>query len=368
MMISMRYLKKITSVYIYISVLCIVLALSGCNSVKKSTISHTKHASFKKPPKNPFRYQGSYKIGKPYKIKKIKYYPKNYTKYVSSGIASWYGERDGFHGKPTANGDIFDKDLLTAAHKTLPLPSIVKVTNLENNQSAILMVNDRGPFCAKRLLDVSENAAAVLGFKMKGTAKVQVVYLEKETKALMQKLQLASIDGSFSAADIQNPTCSVDCYIKTVNIKHNIIPSTTMVAYNNNNDYFAGKLNKRNDIDSSKITLVNDSYVEEADSIFSETSAIIVKSPPSSRQKSITPRSGKHDYYIVVGKFKTISQTNVLLTKLKKYGPTRVSRINKNFHIKLGPINNFSKAKEVATKIVNITGTKAHVVKNNQRV
>lgn len=92
--------------------------------------------------------------------------------YDEVGIASWYGPK--FHGRPTANGEIYDMNALTAAHTTLPLPSIVRVTNLENGRSMLLRVNDRGPFVKGRLIDVSRRAAQLLGFAAKGTARVRV--------------------------------------------------------------------------------------------------------------------------------------------------------------------------------------------------
>ncbi|MDB2574712.1 septal ring lytic transglycosylase RlpA family protein, partial [Alphaproteobacteria bacterium] len=95
--------------------------------------------------------------------------------YDNTGIASWYGSK--FHGRRTANGEIFDMDLLTAAHPTLPMPVRAKVTNLENGRSVVVRINDRGPFAKDREIDMSRHAADVLGFKEKGTAQVRVQYL-----------------------------------------------------------------------------------------------------------------------------------------------------------------------------------------------
>ncbi len=125
---------------------------------------------------------GPYKVGKPYQIFGIWYYPQVEYDYVESGIASWYGP--GFHGKKTANGETYDQDALTAAHRTLPLPSMVRVTNLENGRSLILRLNDRGPFARGRIIDLSRRAADLLGVIRKGTAKVRVEVLEEESRAL----------------------------------------------------------------------------------------------------------------------------------------------------------------------------------------
>ena len=128
------------------------------------------------------QYGGIYKIGNPYQIMGRWYYPKEDYNYSEVGMASWYG--DDFHAKKTANGEKYDMNTLTAAHRTLPLPSIVKVTNLENGRSLVVRVNDRGPYVKERIIDLSKRAASLLGYQTKGTAKVKVEIMEKDSKAL----------------------------------------------------------------------------------------------------------------------------------------------------------------------------------------
>ncbi len=118
---------------------------------------------------------GVYKLGRPYRVKGRLYEPYYDPGYVGIGIASWYGP--GFHGRRTANGERFDRNRLTAAHPTLPLPSLVEVTNLENGRKVVVRVNDRGPFAGNRLIDLSEAAARKLGFREKGLARVRVRFL-----------------------------------------------------------------------------------------------------------------------------------------------------------------------------------------------
>ncbi len=120
---------------------------------------------------------GVYKIGEPYQENGIWYYPREQPGYDETGLASWYGPT--FRGKRTANGEMFDANALTAAHRTLPMPVNVRVTNLENGRSLVVRVNDRGPFSRGRLIDVSARAAQLLGFYGKGTAKVRVTYLSR---------------------------------------------------------------------------------------------------------------------------------------------------------------------------------------------
>ncbi len=120
---------------------------------------------------------GVYKVGNPYQIGDTWYYPREQPDYDETGIASWYGPT--FYGHPTADGEIYDAQALTAAHRTLPLPVNVRVTNLENGKSLIVRVNDRGPFAKGRIIDVSERAAKLLGFYDTGTAKVRVTYVAR---------------------------------------------------------------------------------------------------------------------------------------------------------------------------------------------
>ncbi len=140
-----------------------------------------------RPPPQPRRPQPTptsrlYKVGKPYQIKGVWYYPQIDYGYVEEGVASWYGP--GFHGQTTANGEIYDQNDMTAAHRTLPLPSIVRVTNLENGRSIKLRVNDRGPFAQNRIIDLSRRGAQLLGFYNAGTARVRVEIDAEESRQL----------------------------------------------------------------------------------------------------------------------------------------------------------------------------------------
>ncbi len=125
---------------------------------------------------------GTFKVGRPYKVSGVWYTPIESYTYDQTGIASWYGPK--FHGKRTANGEVFDQNALTAAHPTLQMPSLVKVTNLENGRTVVLRVNDRGPFKRGRVIDVSKRGAELLGFKQRGTARVRVQVLPKESQAM----------------------------------------------------------------------------------------------------------------------------------------------------------------------------------------
>jgi rare lipoprotein A len=118
---------------------------------------------------------GTYRVGKPYTVGGRMYVPEEDVNYREEGLASWYG--DDFHGRLTANGEVFDMGSLTAAHPTLPMPCYARVTNLSNGKSLIVRVNDRGPYHGNRLIDVSNKAAELLDFKGNGVAHVRVEYV-----------------------------------------------------------------------------------------------------------------------------------------------------------------------------------------------
>ncbi len=117
---------------------------------------------------------GRYKVGDPYKVGERWYNPREQPDYDRVGIASWYGSD--FHGRHTANGEVFDMNALTAAHPTLPLPSYAYVTNLSNNRTVLVRINDRGPYVGDRVIDLSRKSADALGLRSGGTGKVRVRY------------------------------------------------------------------------------------------------------------------------------------------------------------------------------------------------
>lgn len=156
--------KKLVALY------TLILLLSGCSTYNGSSKKYWNAGS-----------------ERPYTIKGTTYYPQIHYRYSSVGYASWYGYD--CHGLQTATGRKFSKNGLTAAHRTLPLPCIVLVKNLENGRKIKLLVNDRGPYAKtnKRIIDVSQRAAELLGFRKKGFAKVRVTCLYKESVAAARR-------------------------------------------------------------------------------------------------------------------------------------------------------------------------------------
>ncbi len=155
------------------------LALGGCAQTQLATYAVKRATLEPMPPASG----GTYKVGTPYVVNGVRYEPKEDPAYNSTGVASWYGHP--FHGQRTANGDVYDMNAMTAAHKTLPMPSFVRVTNLENGRSVILTVNDRGPFVQGRIIDVSYRAAQLLGFQEKGTALTRVEIVGAPTENMI---------------------------------------------------------------------------------------------------------------------------------------------------------------------------------------
>jgi rare lipoprotein A len=152
-------------------------------------------------------------VGRPYQVAGRWYTPRENTGYSASGLSSWYG--DAFHGRKTANGEIYDKNSYTAAHPTMPLPSYARVTNATNGRSIIVRVNDRGPFHGGRIIDVSERVAHALEFKHIGTARVRVDYVQRASTAgtddrkliatLRSDGQLAQLPGGSTPIPSQQP-------------------------------------------------------------------------------------------------------------------------------------------------------------------
>ncbi|MDX8376837.1 MAG: septal ring lytic transglycosylase RlpA family protein [Mariprofundales bacterium] len=164
-----------------IKTLLLILLLLSLSSCFGSTRQHNNTNNYYSPSNNSKNHTSTnnshYKIGTPYTISGKKYYPLQTSDgYDATGVASWYGPN--FHGGKTANGERFDMNAMTAAHLTLPLPTLARVTNLENGRSVIVRINDRGPFARDRILDLSRAAAEKLAVIAKGTAKIRIQALE----------------------------------------------------------------------------------------------------------------------------------------------------------------------------------------------
>ena len=147
--------------------------------------------------------QGYYKIGQPYQIDGVTYTPAVDYDYDETGIASWYGPN--FDGKITANGELYDMNEVTGAHRTLPMPSLVRVTNLDNGRSIVVRVNDRGPYARGRILDMSRRGAQLLGYEKTGTAKVRVQIMARESMILAAAAKQGQLTVDVAGLDNEAP-------------------------------------------------------------------------------------------------------------------------------------------------------------------
>jgi len=281
----------------YLSLAFLLLLVSGCasNVVDLNASPYSQAAAIK-------GQGGVYKIGKPYKIRGTTYYPKEDYHYSEVGMASWYGKD--FHNKKTANGEKYDMNTLTAAHRTLPLPSIVKVTNLENGRSLVLRVNDRGPYAKNRIIDISKRGAQLLGYQVQGTAKVRVEILEKESKELKAALLGQKVDTDLS---ISSPSAPVS-------------NGKTLVIYN----------------------------AEKAD-------------------KMTTERNADNNYFVQAGSFSELSSASGLKEKLSGFGNTRVAQANVDgkvyYRVRIGPFCFKEEAEVTLAKVKNYGIQNASIVR-----
>ena len=246
-----------------------------------------------------------YKVGNPYKINGKWYYPAVDYQYDEVGIASWYGP--GFHGKSTANGEVFDQDKITAAHRTLPMPSIVKVTNLENGLVLDkVRINDRGPFARNRIIDLSKKAAEELGFLKNGVAKVRVEILEDESR-------------KYALSEQQNVYVAEAAEITEVS-KKNLLP---------NPESEEKKIKKKNE-DVLENSILND-----------------------------------QELLIQVGAFTDHRNAKSLIEKLSEF-KAYINRVFINnrylYRVRIGPINDLNQANKMKMELFELGYTSSHLV------
>jgi rare lipoprotein A len=292
-----------------VTLIC-VLALAGC--AEAQFVAHT--AKEMQGPSNRGEV-GAYKVGEPYQIGGVWYYPKVDYQYRETGIASWYGP--GFDGKNTANGETFDRNSLTAAHRTLPLPSMVRVTNLENGRSIKVRVNDRGPFAHGRIIDLSQRAAQLLGFANKGTAKVLVEIVESDSRRLA-----ALAGGQDNTSPKAAPTVAV---------------SSSPVE----GDRSAGMRGVQTASATSWRTPTTDGVVT-------------------------TRPVGQSDIFVQAGSFLRYDNANRLSARLSPLGPTRVAAADidgrRYYRVQLGPVSTVADADRLLDRLIGNGHYDAQVV------
>ena len=308
--------------------------------------------------------KGTYKVGDPYKIDGIWYYPEEDFTLVETGIASWYGP--GFHKELTANGEIFDQNELTVAHRTLQLPSIVRVTNLENGRSVVVRVNDRGPFKHGRVLDASKRTAELLGFKGKGTARVRLKVLERESRTLAEAARNGEDTTRLTLKDLHGKNFGK---VSSATLKHAVVSKPIRLASPSAN------------VDDLPESLLTPTIT--VDELTSPKNDVVWNSAPSSHKMaegyidkgrfmpdpvvmkaSVSPT----DIFVQAGSFAVFDNAERLTKRLVKIAPTVIEpvtiRSRKMYRVKLGPLASVEEADKVLEKVIQAGQTTARVVKN----
>jgi len=293
-------------------------------------------------PRQPAGTSGTYKVGNPYQIGGVWYYPATDYTYTETGIASWYGP--GFHGRATANGETYDQNALTAAHRTLPMPSMVRVTNLENGRQLALKVNDRGPFAYNRIVDVSRRAAQLLGFEQQGTARVRVEIMADESR------QLAMLHGAGTPAAAQTAATSSKGAIDS--------PQVTAAPAG---DVATETLAPPGQPAPAGTATVAAKVVPE--SIVGKASAAAGPNPDGT--VTVVPVR-KTAMFVQAGAFTNVANADRLRAKLSPFGRSQVVPAvvgNQRFYrVRVGPIANLEQADSVLARVVAAGHPEARII------
>jgi rare lipoprotein A len=262
---------------------------------------------------------GVYKVGQPYEINDKWFYPREDYSYDETGIASWYGAD--FHNHVTANGEVYNKDELTAAHKTLPLPCLARVTNLDNGRSIVVRVNDRGPFSGARIIDVSQRAAQLLGFEEQGTAKVRVQVLADESKAIADAMR------RYGKPVETAPAAPVEAAATST-----VISETPLT------------------VSSAPVETETLKPVRSTE----ETHRELLQTKPVPTVVQL-PVTGKNRIFVQAGAFTVPENAQRMQQRLMPLGPVSVSVIIINgktfYRVRLGPVANVPQADALLTKV-----------------
>jgi len=330
--------------------------------------------------------RGAYKIGNPYKVLGAWYTPKEDFNLVETGIASWYGP--GFHADSTANGEVYNQNALTAAHKTLQMPSFVKVTNLENGRSVVVRINDRGPFKRGRIIDLSKRAAELLDMTGQGTARVRIQVMEKESRILA------------AAAKRGDSTINMDYDEVRSQVKEKEHESNEppRVALNNKREIAVNPVDEisvNNNVPESLMTptITVEALKEDNNPInrvkYRENVAAIVpnsriRDKPKLRKpvayvpeksRTYTPKGlvyqepvVKTGIFVQAGTFSIAENAHELAKDLKKIGPVKVDMITSSkgkefYRVRLGPFTSVAEADNVLDKVVKLGSKTAWLIR-----
>ena len=283
-------------------------------------------------------YGPRYKLGLPYSIKGKRYVPEENYNYRETGVASWYGPN--FHGKTTANGGTFDMHTISAAHRTLPLPSVVRVTNLENGRQLKIVINDRGPYAHDRIIDLSRRSADLLGMRRKGTALVRVEIIADESRALKEYMKSKGKYGRLPSPSINSRY--TDLRDKKIQPQVGAAPIAKISS---------GKTN------TSKLTVAKISPVQsykKRTPILKKPEPTVKTSNPVSFPRPATPM--RQGTFIQAGVFTSKENAVKTVHMLKKYGIPRMDAITNSagkryYRVRVGPIKTAEDADAILSSI-----------------
>ena len=332
------------------------------------------------------------KLGKPYVVDGKTYYPDYDPCYDKIGMASWYGP--GFHGKYTDSGEIYNQNDLTAAHPTLPMPSLVRVTNLTNGKSLIVRVNDRGPFKSNRIIDLSKKAAHELG--VTSTAEVRVQFLKKETEELIASTQTknpkldmtsynASIANEKDSSIIQSTEPNDQVVESTVSTSHtgqNINSAAPIVTVQsddieapNGNDETASKSKK---ISANAVELTvppqlgviptkriepREAHEVKISGMSDMHTSVDAPEKPVETKKTAVVSKAKvalggdvpSTFYIQAGSFASEENAHKLSTKIETIAKTEIGKVEMGakvwWRVRLGPFSNKNESTEALNRV-----------------
>ena len=359
--IAMNCIKYIIALFL----LCGLLSSCSSGTPELAGLSPKAQAEIIK------KYGGVYKVGKPYQIAGRWYYPKEDYNYSEVGIASWYGED--FHGKSTANGERYEMNTLTAAHRTLPLPCIVKVTNLQNGRSIVARVNDRGPFVKDRIIDLSKRGATLLGYMGQGTTKVRVEIMAKESKALKMAMLGQYNPEAEERAEEAKPAHSLyESSEERREISEKEAEKAAVYASAGGKSVAVGEYDKDKDgslyaiaygsAKNAEGKVVNKSlqnvgsatsYSPKDTGVYGEAAKNPAKDTRAVKNNQYQYVSGY--YYIQAGSFTQYDLAHKLSVRLKEYGSSHIVQANvggtKYYRVAMGPYSREEEAKVALAKI-----------------
>lgn len=311
--------------HLYSILISVSILLSAC--AETTFLAHATKELQQSLGQNNKSQKTTYKVGNPYQIKGVWYYPKIDYDYVETGIASWYGPN--FHRKKTANGEIFDMNGVSAAHRTLPMPSLVRVTNLKTGRAINVRINDRGPFAHGRIIDLSRRAAQLLGFERAGTAPVRVEILGEESRQMAAAAQ--NLGGVVNGQEPKKPDSA-----PTVSVTSSSLPPP------------AGARTVKPPTEQFKVEPVAKQPEKTG-----RSKPFLAK---VDEQVTIKPVAGSPKIFVQAGAYSKYQNAHKVRAVLKQLGPTQITQVDVQqrplFRVRIGPLDTVDAADQILASVI----------------